>query len=223
MSAPATIVILFGLACPEPCPFDEGARARIEAEAVRAIADRGFEVRPAPEDALRPTGDAVDGAPRDEARRLGAGRVVAIDVEPEATRLWITHYVRGTMGPWSVRRHTCVKTATEICPGVADAVLFGLRPRRVDDVDFVGFLRRSAPKVGVCVRAEDRVPAALRLFGRVEIELEVTPDGGVRVVTIAPARAARGKLGQCLKRTLEAFDLGPFQGEAVRLRVPLDL
>jgi len=223
MSATASIVVLFGLSCLDPCPLSDGARARIEQAAVREIAARGFEVRPPPEDALRPTGPDAAAEPRDESRRLDVARVVALDVEPKTARVWITHFVRGTVGPWSVTRHLCVAAEADPCPGFTSALLEGLRPRRADDVDFVGLLRAAGPGVGACVRAEDRVPAALRIFGKVELDLEVTADGLVRVAAIAPARAARGDLGACLRKVFEGQQVGPFEGDPVRMRIPLDL
>lgn len=223
MSATASIVVLFGLSCAEPCPLSAGARAALEQAAAREVAARGFDVRPAPEGAVRPTDPDSVSEPRDEARALDAARVIVLDVEPEAPRVWITHYVRGSVGPWKVVRHTCPERGASPCPGFEEALVSGLRPRRADDVDFVGFLSGAAPAVGQCVRAEDRVPPALRIFGRVELELEVTPDGQVRVATIAPARAARGALGRCLRRTFESRDVGPFEGAPVQLRIPLDL
>lgn len=223
MGAPASIIILFGLSCLEPCALDEAARVQIEQTAVKAMAARGFEVKPAPEDAPRPTGPEATEAPGDVARRLGAARVVVLDVEPKTTRLWMTHYVRGTLGPWAVKRHTCSAEPEDPCPGFTSGLLASLRPRKADDVDFVGLLRSAAPGVGACVLAEDKVPAALRIFGRVEVELEVTSDGLVRVASVAPARAARGELGACLRRTFAKLEVGPFDGEPVRLRVPIDL
>ena len=219
MSAPASILFLFGLSCPEPCPLPPKAIAALEQSAVRAMAARGFEVRPAPPEALRPDA-ALE--PRDEARQLGGARVVALDYAPEAGQVWITHFVLGTVGPWSVARVACPADEAA-CPGFEAVLLEGLRPRSVDDVDFVGMLRAAAGDVGVCVGKEDQVPAALRTFGRVELDLSVQGDGRVLVAAVAPARVARGPFGACLREALERRDVGPFEGGPVKLRIPLDL
>lgn len=227
MSVPASVLVLFGLACPpetaaQGCPLNEATRARLEAVAVRTLADRGFRVEPAPDDAVRPTSAEASPEPRDVALGLGAARVVALDVAPDG-QIWITHFVRGAIGPWAVRAHLCPSAEGEVCPGFVPALLAGLRPRRAEDVDFAHLLRSAAVGVSGCVRQEDRVPAALRLFGRVEMELEVAASGGVRVVAIAPARAAIGAFGDCLRSVFSAAKVGPFEGEPVRMRIPIDL
>lgn len=222
MSAAVSMLVLFGLSCPQPCPIPHSTRARMEQDLVAALTQQGFEVRPAGVEAVRPTGDAANLQPKDEAAALHAARVVVLDVEPERPKVWITHFVRGSVGPWSVRQHTCTSTAAG-CLGLVSAVQRGMRPRTAQDVDFVGVLRRLAKPVGRCVAQEDRVAPALRLFGRVDLDLEVSPEGAMRVVQIAPSRAARGALGACLKRAAERVDVGPFEGQAVRMRIPLDL
>ncbi len=216
------MLVLFGLSCVQPCKISASTRARMEQDLVVALTQQGFEVRPAGAQAVRPTGDEANLQPKDEAAALNAARVVVLDVEAERPKVWITHYVRGSVGPWSVSQHTCTSTAAG-CPGLVAAVQRGMRPRTAQDVDFVGVLRRLAKPVGRCVAEEDQVAPALRLFGRVDLELEVSPQGAMRVVQMAPARAARGALGGCLRRAVERVDVGPFKGQAVRMRIPLDL
>lgn len=223
MSAGLSIAILFSLSCPAPCVLSTAQRGGIEQAAIRALTSRGFEVRPAPKDAIRATSPDVVLEPADEADKLGVSRVLILDYEAGESRVWITHYVRGTVGPWSVSRHRCDPKAAA-CAELEAALMQGLRPRSANDVDFVGMLRRVAPKVGGCVLQEDRVEPALRLFGRVEMDLEVSPEKGqVAVTAIAPARAARGRLGACLRRAMATQILGPFKGEPVEMRIPVDL
>ncbi len=223
MSAGLSIAVLFALSCPEPCALSSAQRGGIEQAAIRALSGRGFEVRPAPQDTVRATSPDALVEPADEAEKLGVCRVLILDYEPGESRVWITHYVRGTVGPWSVTRHRC-DPKTPSCPDLEPALLQGLRPRSASDVDFVGMLRRVAPKVGRCVLQEDRVEPALRLFGRVEMDLQVSPEQGhVKVTAIAPARASRGRLGACLRQAMATQVLGPFEGQPVRLRIPIDL
>jgi hypothetical protein len=123
-----------------------------------------------------------------------------------------------------VSRAACPAEGAEAgCPALEPVLLHGLRPRSVDDVDFIGMLRTAAADVGACVGEEDQVPAALRAFGRVELDLTVQGDGRVVVTAVAPARVAKGALGACLRAALERRDVGPFEGGPVKLRIPLDL
>lgn len=223
MADPATILFLFGLSCADPCPLPPKAQAALEQAAVRAMGERGFEVRPPPPDALRPTGPDAALEPRDEARQLGAGRVVVLDYAADTQQVWVSHFVLGTVGPWSVSRVSCPPEGEGVCPGFEPMLLKGLRPRSVDDVDFIGMLRTAAGDVGACVAEEDQVPAALRTFGRVELDLTVRADGKVEVSAVAPARVAKSAFGICLRAALERRDVGPFEGGPVKLRIPLDL
>lgn len=222
MSGTASIIILFGLACTEPCALSAGQRAQIDQAVVRLLAGQGFDVRPAPPGAPRPTADEANLEPRDEAARLEVSRLLVLDLESKTRRLWLTHFVRGSQGPWSVSQHTC-EPSDDPCPGLEPAVRRGLRPRTAQDVDFVAMLRRAGGPVGRCVAEEDLVPAALRLFGRVEMDLVVSGQGRVQVEAIAPARAARGPLGACLRAVMGGQNVGPFEGGPVRMRIPLDL
>jgi hypothetical protein len=222
------ILILFGVSCPEPCEISKAELASIERTALEVLTTKGFTVRPAPLDMPRPTGtEAVE--LRDEAKVRDADRLVALDLEPPledgARTLWITQFLRGTAGPWSVARVGCARGeggAFE-CRSLERGLLDGLKPRKAEDVDLTSALRSRAKAVGRCVRAEDRVPAAERIFGRVEIDLKVTQDGRVQVVAVAPAIAAKSKLGACLVEAMEAIDVGPFEGQPIELRVPVDL
>lgn len=227
MPSPA-ILLLFGLSCPEPCEISRAELASIERRAVEVLTTKGFTVKPAPPDAPRPTGtDAVE--LRDEAKVHQVDRVVALDLEPpleSGTRtLWITHFLRGTAGPWSVAQVGCAPAEGGAfdCAQLVRGLLEGLRPRKAEDVDMVAALRARAKAVGRCVRLEDRVPAADRILGRLEIDLKVLPNGQVQVTAVAPAVAAKSKLGACLAKAMEAIDVGPFDGEPIQLRVPLDL
>lgn len=225
----APALILFGVSCPEPCAIPKAELASIEREAIEALSLRGSAVRPALPADPRPTGESASIDLVDEAKAREVDRVVALDLEPPledgGRTLWITHFLRGTAGPWAVSRIACRAGdggAFE-CPGLGAAVVLGLKPRKAEDVDMVSALRARAPKVTRCVRAEDEVPANERIFGKVEIDLKVLPNGKVEVVAIAPAVAAKSSLGACLANVMRAIDVGPFDGEPIELRVPLDL
>jgi hypothetical protein len=227
MGAPA-ILLLFGVSCPEPCAISKAELAAIERGAVEVLTTKGFTVKPAPPGSQRPTGtEAVE--LRDEAKAHDADRLVALDLEPPlengSRTLWITHFLRGTAGPWSVSRVGCAtgEGGAFDCRELSRGLLDGLKPRKAEDVDMTSALRARAKSVGRCVLAEDRVPAAERIFGRVEIDLKVEQDGRVHVVAVAPAIAARSKLGACLVKAMEAIDVGPFEGEPITMRVPIDL
>src|SRR5688500_11857787 len=227
MGAPA-ILILFGVSCPDPCAISKTELASLERSAVAVLTTKGFTVKPAPPEASRPTGtDAVE--LRDEAKANDADRLVALDLEPaleNGTRtLWITHFLRGTAGPWSVSRIGCAtgEGGAFECRDLSRGLLDGLKPRKAEDVDMAAAMRARAKSVGRCVLAEDRVPASERIFGRVEIDLKVEQDGRVHVIAIAPALAAKSKLGACLVRAMEAIDVGRCEGEPITMRVPGDL
>jgi hypothetical protein len=227
MSAPA-ILLIFGVSCPEPCAISKAELASIERAAVELLTTKGFTVKPAPPEATRPTGtDAIE--LRDEAKENGADRVVALDLEPPleggSRTLWITHFLRGTAGPWAVTRIVCATNSGDAfeCPQLDRGLLDGLKPRKAEDVDMVAALRARAKAVGSCVRSEDKVPAAERIFGRLEIDLKVNQDGRVQVVSLAPAVAAKSKLGACLVKAMQSIDVGPFEGDPIELRVPVDL
>jgi hypothetical protein len=226
--AGAAILLLFGVSCPEPCSISKAELASIERAAIEVLTTKGFTVKPPPPEAKRPTGpDAVE--LRDEAKEHEVDRLVALDLEPPlesgARTLWITHFLRGTAGPWSVARIGCAKGEGGAfdCPQLERGMLDGLKPRKAEDVDMVAALRARARSVGRCVRAEDRVPASERIFGRVEIDLKVAPDGKAQVVAVAPVVAAKSKLGACLVKAMESIDVGPFEGEPIEIRVPIDL
>lgn len=130
-----------------------------------------------------------------------------------------------SIGPWSIRTVLCRKgpAGPPECPELEAAVIESLRPRKANDVDLVGALRGHARQVEICVMAEDAVPATERIYGRIEMDLEVAPTGQVRVQALAPARVARATLGRCLMRAMQAMNVGPFDGAPIRLRIPLDL
>ncbi len=228
MSGPA-ILLLFGVSCPEPCAIPKPELASIEQRAVAVLTAKGFTVKPAPPEMARPTGRDAPVELGDEAKAREVDRLVALDLEPPlesgARTLWITHFLRGTAGPWAVARIACGQGEGGAfdCAQLEAAVLEGLKPRQAEDVDMVSALRSHARAVGRCVRAEDRVPAAERIFGRIEIDLKVLPTGRVQVVDLAPAIAARAKLGACLAKVMESIDVGPFEGDPLELRVPVDL
>lgn len=223
-----SILLLFGVSCPEPCEISKAELASIERAAVEVFTTKGFMVKPAPPEATRPTGaDAIE--LRDEAKESAVDRVVALDLEPPlesgSRTLWITHFLRGTSGPWAVARIACAagQGGAFECPQLDRGLVEGLKPRKAEDVDLVAALRAHAKAVGKCVRTEDRVPAAERIFGRIEIDLKVGPEGRVHVVAVAPAAAAKSKLGACLVKVMESIDVGPFEGDPIELRVPVDL
>lgn len=227
--AATAIVLLFGVTCPEPCDVPRAELAMIERQTAKLLAEKGMAVKPAGADEARPTGESASLELADEAKKRDVDRVIALDLEPPiesgARTLWVTHFLRGTAGPWAVGRASCKKGKGGVfeCPGLARSVLSGLRPRKAADVDMVAVLRSRARGVGRCVRAEDEVPVAERIFGKVEMDLKVRPSGRVEVVAIAPVVAARSHLGSCLSKVMEGIDVGPFEGEPIELRVPVDL
>jgi hypothetical protein len=196
----------------------------LEREVVRVLADRGFSVRPAPEGTRRPTGETASPEVIDEAAALEAERVLVLDLEAGEKLLWLTHFVRGVPGAWSIGRAVCAREADRLeCPELAAVLLSGLRPRRAEDVDVVSALRYQAKEVGRCIHAEDQVAIDERIFGRVEMDLEAEPTGVVKVAAIAPALVAKAALGRCLKAAMEAINVGPFEGAPIRFRIPIDL
>lgn len=227
--AATAIVLLFGVSCPEPCDVPKAELGMIERKTVELLAKKGLAVKPADPEAPRPTGREASLELADEAKAQEVDRVIALDLEPPledgARTLWITHFLRGTAGPWAVGRVSCGVGEGGVfeCPGLARGVLSGLRPRKSTDVDMVSALRARARRVEKCVRAEDRVPVAERIFGKVEMDLKVMPTGKVEVVAIAPVVAARSHLGSCLAKVMEGIDVGPFEGRPIELRVPVDL
>lgn len=220
----ASVVVLFGLTCPEPCPAAAQALEALELTVTAALESQGLAVRPPAPGAARPTGESASPEAVDVARRLGVDRVLALDLEPGGKLLWLTHFVRGAAGAWSVGRLPCLAAGPRLeCPGIERAVVNGLRPRTAADVDFVAALRAGAHAVDRCVQEEDRVPAADRIYGRLELYLEAQPSGEVKVLAIAPTPVAKARLGGCLRLAMEALEVGPFEGKPVRLRVPVDL
>jgi hypothetical protein len=218
------VLVLFGLACPDPCGIAAEARLVVEREASALLAGRGFELRAAPVSARRPTGETAAVEPIDEAARLLATRVVVLDLERDGGAIWVTHFLRGVVAPWSATQVRCEGDAASWrCPGLEAALLSGLRPRRAEDVDVVAALRAAAPRVSRCVREHDRLPALERIYGRVELDLSLAVDGRGAVRAIRPLPAARSRLGACLRGALEAIDVGPFEGAPLEVRVPVDL
>jgi len=224
MSAVA-VVLLFGVSCPQPCGAKAYDLQAIEKDVVIALTTRGFSVRPAPKDAEKPTGSDAPPAHQDVAEKMGVDRVVALDLESGERVLWITHFVRGAPGAWSIGKVRCGRQEGGVlgCPGLDRAVSTGLRPRKRNDVDVTAALRHAAKKVSACVADEDKVPVAERVFGRIEMDLEALPSGHVRVVAIAPVRAARSGLGKCLRTAMQSMNVGAFEGAPLKFRVPVDL
>lgn len=224
MSAQAAVLILFGIGCSDPCPVAPVDVAAMERRAVQLLGSRGFEVRPAPPDAPRPTGSSSPLEGADVAKLVTADRVVALDLERDGTHLWITQFVRGVPGPWAVEKVACrIEKERFVCPTFERLLGAGLRPRTALDVDVVSALRAKARGVGKCIAEEDRVIASERIFGRVEMDLVAAPNGTVQVKAIAPARVSRSRFGGCLRGVMEAIDLGPFEGEPIKFSVPIDL
>jgi hypothetical protein len=221
---PSPVMIIFSLACAKPCGATSAELQSIEKDVLRAISEHGFEAKPAPEDAVRPTGRGAQEL-SDEALHLNVDRVLVLDLEPKERALWLTHYVRGYPGPWSVGQAVCARDEKKglVCPELERVLLAGLRPRKADDVDITALLRHQAGRVGLCVREEDDVSLDERIFGRVEMDIEASPQGRVRVLAIAPALVAKRRLGRCLKEAMEAMNVGAFEGEPLKFRVPVDL
>ena len=221
------VVVLFGLQCMGPCPVPSTALAQLEQQVVRELAALEMQVKPAPQDALRPTGLDVVEVRDDVARSFGADRVVALDLDPrdaDGPVLWATWFSAGVTGPWRVSKIRCARVGKSLdCPRLASLLRSDARPRQASDVNILGALRRAAPGVGRCVAAEQQRPLAERMFGRVDLQLVLRPSGKVKVATIAPARAARSALGRCLRRTMEKLDVGRFKGTEIKMRVPIDL
>lgn len=225
MSAHTAILVLYGVACPDPCPVAARDLAVLERRAVELLAKKGFEVRPAAPELPRPTGSASTMERSDVADLIGADRVVALDLEHDGKKIWVTHFVRGVLGPWAVDKAECTTDdkGQYRCPSFDRVLIAGLRPRTALDVDVVSALRAKAGAVGKCVAKEDLVPAMERIYGRVEIDLLVQPSGRVKVRAIAPARVAKAELGACLKKAMEKIDVGPFEGKPIPFSVPVAL
>lgn len=225
MSGPA-VILVFGIACSSPCAANAVDLDRIEKAILGALESRGWVLQVAPHAAQRPTGALASPEVVDEAERHGVDRVLAVDLESSGQVLWMTHFVRGVVGPWSVGKASCVRSQRDgglECPDLDRVLASGLRARTREDVDFVSALRFQAARVGACIEEEDRVPIEERIFGRVEIDLQALPTGEVRVLAIAPALVARAPLGRCLRRAMESMNVGPYEGEPAELRVPIDL
>jgi hypothetical protein len=221
---PAPVLVLFSLACAPPCSAKGEELRVIEKDVVRLLGEHAYEVKPAPLEAVRPTGNAASEL-TDEAGRLNADRVLVLDLEPKERALWLTHYVRGFAGPWSVGQVVCARNEKNVlsCPEIERVLVSGLRPRKAADVDVTSLLRHQATRVGLCIREEDDVPIDERTFGRVEMDLEALPAGRVRVLAIAPAIVAKKTLGRCLREAMESMNVGAFEGEPIRFRIPVDL
>ena len=218
------IIVLFGVACPAPCPVSEGGLLEVKRKVAGILRSRGFAIRPPPARAVRPTTEEAPLEDRDPAERVEADRVVVVDLERGAARMWVTHYVKGVVAPWAVHTVGCTVTEGRLsCPQLETGLVQGLRPRRAQDVDLVGGLRSRARAISQCVQIEDRRPIALRFFGRVDLMLEAHPDGSVRVTSVAPSRVARARLGACLRQAIEALNVGPFTGEPMKMRIPVQL
>lgn len=221
--------MLFGVSCPPPCSIPKNELVMIEQATARVLSEKGMAVKPAAANEPRPTGESASIEIADEAKPRAVDRLVVLDLEPPlesgARTLWVTHFLRGTAGPWSVGRTGCAVGEGGVfeCRGLEKVVASGLSPRKAEDVDLVAALRARARKVGACVKKEDQVPVSARVFGRVEMDLKVPPTGRVEVVAIAPASAAVSGLGACLKKVMESIDVGPFEGRPIELKVPLDL
>lgn len=223
-TAAAAVLVLYGLTCPDPCPVGERSLVEIERSALKLLASRGFEVRPAAPDDPRPTGGTSTVGGGDVATMLTADRVVALDLERDARTLWITQFVRGVVGPWAVDKVACEpKNGALECPTFERLLTAGLRPRTALDIDLVSALRGRSKAIGKCIAEEDLVPAAERIFGRVEMDLVVEPAGPVKVKALAPARVAKSKFGDCLRAAMEAIDVGPFEGAPIPFSIPIDL
>ena len=218
------IVLMFGLGCTGPCTAPPEVLHRLEQRAVRAMGKAEMKVKPAPLDALRPTGLDAPDVRTDVARSFGVDRVVALDFDPSRRVLWLTWFANGVPGPWRVSKVHCQTSDGEVsCRGLDRVIKRDARPRRAGDVDVLGTLRHAAPLVGKCVAAESRRPAAMRQYGRVELSLEIPLTGRVRVTSIAPARVAKSALGRCLRKAMAKQDVGRFTGAPIKLRIPIDL
>jgi hypothetical protein len=222
--APA-FALLFGLTCSPPCAATVPDREHIEREVIRVLSEHGFQVKPAADMMTRPIGASGGVAPVDEATSLDVDRIVVLDLEPKERALWVTQYVRGFQGPWSVGQVVCARDEKKAlqCPEIERVVLSGLRPRTAEDIDLVSLLRRNAAKVEVCIAAEDDLSIDDRTYGRVELDLEATTNGKVRVVALAPAVVAKKQLGKCLRQAMESMNVGAFEGEPIKFRIPVDL
>lgn len=219
----APVLLLFGLAAPEGAPPAlDRALARMEQDVVRTLAVRGFQVRPASARARRPALGELTSAV-DLAGRYDADRLLVLDLAKDRSGVWVAHFLRGLGGAFDYRKVGCKGAPDLSCPGLVNGILAGLRPRAALDVDMGAMLRERSKAVTRCVRAEDRRPVAERIFGTLELELEVRPSGKLRVRAVAPARVASTRLGRCLTRAFEVVDVGPFEGEAIRVRIPVDL
>lgn len=222
MSQP--ILLLFGLMAPLDAPASaQPALARLEQDVVRTLALQGFEVRPPPLGVLRPAISDARNGQTDVAARLEVPRVLVLDVTPELDGVWVTHYLRGVSGAWDLRKVACRARLEFECPGLVNGVLGGLRPRTHLDIDLGSQLRSRARDVSRCVRAEDQRPPAERIYGRIDVVLEMLPSGGVEVRSLAPSRVARATLGACLRNVFEGIDVGRYEGPPVSLRLPIDL
>src|SRR5688500_11253365 len=104
------VVLLFSVACADPCGASALERQQLEREVVRVLVDRGLAVRPAAAEVPRPTGPSAPPDPIDVAAKLEVDRVVALDLEPGERALWVTHFLRGFPGAWAVHQMFCART-----------------------------------------------------------------------------------------------------------------
>lgn len=218
------MVLMFGLECMGPCPVSAAELAQLEQQVLRSLSKLQMTVKPAPRDALRPTGTNAADAEADVARAYGVDRVVSLDLDPRGPVLWATWFAKGVVGPWRLSKIRCnVVARRPVCTGLDKALRRDAQPRQAAEVDVLGALRSAAPGVSRCVVAERRRPLAMRLFGRIELDLAIRSTGRVEVSAIAPARGATSELGKCLRQTMGRLDVGRFEGPNIRLRVPVDL
>jgi hypothetical protein len=150
--------------------------------------------------------------------------VLVLDLEANERILWLTHFMRGVPGAWSIGQVVCARENEKLhCPELENVLGGGLRARRAADVDVVAALRFQARFVGECIQKDDDLPIDERIFGRVELDLVAEPTGEVKVRAIAPALVARAPLGQCLRAAMESMNMGPFDGDPIKFRIPIDL
>ena len=217
-------VVLFSLVCTPECHQPVEQLASIEKRVERHLLATKMELRRPEPGVDRPTGSSAPLEPTDVAAAHLADFVVALDFESASSLLWVTLFQRGSKGPRRVARVRCfVRTGSMVCPKLASVLRLDFMPRQRDEVDILPTLRSLAPRVGVCVRQEDRVPISERIFGRVDVDLVIPVSGRVEVSSIAPARVARARLGGCLRKVFESVSVGRFVGKPIRLTVPVDL
>lgn len=92
------------------------------------------------------------------------------------------------------------------------------------EAEVASALEASAKPFQACVQAAQRGPRRFRLAGRrVTLHVTVTGSGRVTAPRLEEAKLDRSPLGACLKSAARRMVFPPHSGEAVEVRIPLEL